>query len=795
MRSTTGARVSDVTASVPVVETRGTRAVAADARGLDKEVSRIPGVGARTAKALTHLRIATVDDLVHHLPRRYLRRGTPTSFADLREGETVTISARVLSADVRPMRQRRGVLMNCRVTDGQRTLELTFFGRHANALGYHQRALLPGTVHFFSGVVGSYRGRLQLTHPEFEPAEDVAEADFLRPVPVYPAAAGVTTWQLSRLIRATLAQLDPAHLDVLPAGYRAEHGLPSGADALAAMHHPADEAEIERARRALAHEEAFVLQTALARRRRSAREEVARPRPEQPGGLREAFDARLPFELTPGQVEVGRVLADDLASPVPMLRLLQGDVGAGKTVVALRAMLQVIDAGGQAVLLAPTEVLAHQHRRSIEDMLGPLAGAGMLGGEENATRVATVTGSLRSRARRQALADIASGAAGIVVGTHALFNEEVVFDDLGLVVVDEQHRFGVDQREVLRARGETTPHLLHMTATPIPRTVAMTVFGDLDITDLPGLPGGRTPVQTVLVDAHNERWTARMWERAAEEVASGGRVFVVVPRIEATSEGEGAFEGAFEGGDDVDGQVDGHAAASGAASVPDDGDPALAGELDLAALAAEQPERDLTDVETLTAQLATLPSLAGIGIGALHGRMGAEEKDEAMRRFVTGKTPVLVSTTVIEVGVDVPEASLMIIMDADRFGLAQLHQLRGRVGRGERAAVCLAVAPGDVGVRSRARLEAFASTTDGFALADTDLALRSEGDVLGAEQSGRRSSLQVLSVARDADVIESARRAARELIAADPELQDHPALAGALTRRVTEDADHFLAAT
>ena len=769
-------------------------AVAADARGLDRPVAKLPGVGTKTATALRGLGIEVVDHLVHHLPRRYLHRGKLTPLRDLAEGEHVAISARVLSADIRPMRQRRGVLLAVRVTDGERTLDLTFFGRHPGALSYHQRTLLPGSVHFFSGTVGSYRGHLQLTHPEFEPAEEVDAEDFLRPVPVYPASSGVTTWALARLVTATLAEIEasaPQSLDVLPADYRAEHGLPGGAEALRLVHRPASDDDVHRGRRALAHEEAFVLQTALAQRRSASREQIARPRPAQPGGLRDAFDANLPFELTDGQVAVGATLDADLGSPVPMLRLLQGDVGAGKTIVAVRAMLRVVDAGGQAVLLAPTEVLVHQHLRSIEDMLGPLAQGGTLLGSADldrpATRVVALTGSLGARKRREVLAEIASGSAGIVVGTHALFSDEVMFDDLGLVVVDEQHRFGVEQREVLRTKGETTPHLLHMTATPIPRTVAMTVFGDLDITDLPGLPDGRSPIQTVLVDARNDRWMHRVWERAAEEVASGGRVFVVAPRIEDAAGDDAAAAGRAHGA----GGSGPARARTADATPPDDSDPEALfdpGE-------APSEERVLATVAGTVTELGANPALAGIAIGALHGRMTAEEKDAAMARFIDGSAPILVATTVIEVGVDVPAASLMVVLDADRFGLAQLHQLRGRVGRGERPAVCLAVAPGDVAATSAARLEAFASTTDGFALADTDLTLRSEGDVLGAEQSGRRSSLAVLNVQRDVAVIEAARTAARALVAEDPDLAAHPGLRGAVTRRVGDEVAHFLGAS
>ena len=788
-------------ATLPDVEApRRRAAVAADERGYALDLTRLPGVGKAAAKSLAALGLHTVDDLLHHLPRRYLQRGQLTPLRQVREGERVAISARVLSADLREMRSRRGALLVCRVTDGERSLDLTFFGRHRGALAFHQRTLVPGSVHFFSGTVGSYRGNLQLTHPEFEPAEEVSEEDFLRPVPVYPATGALATWTIARLVRAALALVDAEHPastgdgadadDLLPAAYRASHGLATVREAFELVHRPASDADPPRGREVLAHEEALVLQTALAVRRHVAREEVARPRPPQPGGLREAFEKRLPFELTPGQKSVGLQLQQDLGSPVPMLRLLQGDVGAGKTVVALRAMLQVVDAGGQAVLLAPTEVLVHQHRRSIEDLLGPLAQAGMLGGAETATRVVALTGSLGARQRRRALAEIASGAAGIVVGTHALFSQDVMFDDLGLVVVDEQHRFGVEQREVLRNRGETTPHLLHMTATPIPRTIAMTVFGDLDVTDLPGLPSGRQPVATHLVDAGNQRWVDRAWQRAAEEVAAGGRVFVVCPRI--TPDEPEDDRDAAEGVDPLE-----PAGPDGTGAGADGSDDDLLGALGEGGAdgAGSHGDRVLHTVLGTRDALAAHPALAGIAVGAMHGRMSAEEKDAAMAAFVDGTTPVLVSTTVIEVGVDVPDATLMIVLDADRFGLAQLHQLRGRVGRGTRPSVCLALHPGDLGATTMRRLAAFASTADGFELADLDLELRAEGDVLGAEQSGRRSSLAVLSLSRHADVIAAAREAARELVAADPDLGSHPALAAALAHRVDEDTAHWLGAT
>jgi ATP-dependent DNA helicase RecG len=493
-------------------------------------------------------------------------------------------------------------------------------------------------------------------------------------------------------------------------------------------------------------------------------------RPGTAGGLLDAFDARLPFTLTAGQVEVGEQIAHELAAAHPMQRLLQGEVGSGKTVVALRAMLQVIDSGGQAALLAPTEVLAAQHARTLRMLLGDLAEGGFLGGAERATRVALLTGSLPAAARREALADAAGGAAGIVVGTHALLNPDVQFADLGLVVVDEQHRFGVEQRDVLLTRNEVQPHLLVMTATPIPRTVAMTVFGDLETSVLREVPAGRSGVRTFMADARRPNYVARTWALVREQVDAGGRAFVVCPRISA--DGDGPDE--RPGGERGDGRGD------------DDAD-LLAADEDGGA-----PLRPLRAVLEVAAELRSRPELAGVPVGELHGRMSSDEKDRALAAFASGQTPVLVTTTVIEVGVDVPAATAMVVLDADRFGLSQLHQLRGRIGRGSAPGVCLLVSSAEEGTAAWARLDTLARTTDGFALAAADLELRREGDVLGAAQSGAGSSLRLLRVARDADLIEQAREEATALVAQDPELTGWPALAEAISQRLRGAGEEFI---
>jgi ATP-dependent DNA helicase RecG len=518
-------------------------------------------------------------------------------------------------------------------------------------------------------------------------------------------------------------------------------------------------AEAHQARRRLRFEEAFVLQAALLRRRALAVAEPATPREPRPDGVLDAFDSRLPFRLTAGQQQVGEQIAADLAHPHPMHRLLQGEVGSGKTLVALRAMLTVVDAGGQSALLAPTEVLAVQHYRSIVAMMGDLAEGGMLGGSEIGTQVALLTGSQPAAVRRKALLQAASGEAGVVVGTHALLADQVQFADLGLVVVDEQHRFGVEQRDALRAKSDAPPHLLVMTATPIPRTVAMTVFGDLETSTLTELPSGRQPVLTHLVPADRPDWVARVWQRVAEEVGKGRQAFVVCPRI----------------GDDAEG------------SDTDDMAPDDAPDPD-----AEQSRRPAVGVIEVVELLRQDPVLRGLRIELLHGRLPVDESDRVMRAFSAGEVDVLVATTVVEVGVDVPNATVMVVLDADRFGISQLHQLRGRIGRGSEAGVALLVSGMPQGTPAYERLAAVASTSDGFELARLDLEQRREGDVLGAAQSGMRSSLRLLRVLRDEEILVQARQEASAVVDADPTLAEHPALGHAIDVLVGDDRVVYL---
>jgi ATP-dependent DNA helicase RecG len=724
---------------------------------LDTRLDRL--LGARTAKALdTAFGMVTGGDLLRHYPRRYVERGQLTDLSQLRVDEHATVIARIDSVATRAYRDRRSGRPAQRaevvVTDGTGRLLLTFF----KIRGWRLKQLEPGKLGMFAGKVGEFRGRRQLAHPEMRLFDETTERGeveelFESIIPIYPASSTgqLTSWRIQQAVRVVLDQLFDLD-DPVPEPVRRERGLVCLADAFRMVHRPQTADEYRRARDRLRFEEALVMQVVLAQRREATRAVEAVPRDGRPEGLLDRFDAKLPFAPTGAQQEVGSEILRDLSEPHPMHRLLQGEVGSGKTLVALRAMLRVVDSGAQAALLAPTEVLAQQHHRGIVALLGDMAERGMLGGADDATRVVLLTGSMGAKARRETLLDVASGAAGIVIGTHALLEEHVQFADLGLVVVDEQHRFGVEQRAALGAKaGETPPHVLVMTATPIPRTVAMTVFGDLDVSVMRELPPGRSPVQTAVVPA-TERpdWLDRAWQRVREEVAEGHQVYVVCARI--------------------------------------------GGQLDGLRVVGDDEERQPLAVVDVARQLAEGP-LHGLVVGILHGRMAPDEKDAVMRRFAAGEVDVLVSTTVIEVGVDVPNAAVMVVLDADRFGVSQLHQLRGRVGRGGVPGLCLLVTDQPAGSPSRERLDAVAATNDGFALARVDLESRREGDVLGAAQSGRRSSLRLLSVLRHEDVIADARAAAADVVAGDPELARHPALAEAVGELVASEQAGYLEKT
>src|SRR5215470_15140382 len=740
--------------------------------GLEESLRATLG-GKAAAKLDDAFGLTTTGDLLRHYPRRYATRGELTDLASLRDGDHVTVFAQVERVKTRPMRARRGQLLEVTVTDGRARLALTFFNR----VGFWERQLTPGRHGMFAGRVSVFKGQRQLAHPEFKllGADDAAKAAEYAAelIPVYPATKDISTWDIEKCLRIPLDTLGEIE-DPLPAPLRERYGLIGLAEALHGIHRPADDSDIDRARKRLKWDEAFVLQAVLAQRRRAAAALPATARPPAAGGLAGAFDARLPFTLTAGQQEVGADIAADLPREHPMHRLLQGEVGSGKTVIAVRAMLQVIDAGGQAALLAPTEVLAQQHYRSVSDLLGPLGEAGRLGAAEEATRVALLTGSQPAAARREALLDAASGAAGIVIGTHALLAEQVQFADLGMVVIDEQHRFGVEQRDALREKArDARPHVLVMTATPIPRTVAMTVYGDLDTSTLTELPAGRSPIATHVVPAAEKpHYLARAWERIREEVGKGRQAYVVCPRI---------------GGEDAGGPG---GVTDGPATADTDGPESFLAEDEEDA----GPRRPPLAVLDLAPALAEGP-LAGLRLRVLHGRLPAEEKDAAMRAFADGAADVLVATTVVEVGVDVPNATAMAVMDADRFGVSQLHQLRGRVGRGSEPGLCLLVTESPEGTKARDRLDAVAATLDGFRLARLDLEQRREGDVLGAAQAGRKRSLRLLTLLSDEALIGQAREEATALVEADPELTSHPALAAAIGSLLDEEQAEFLEKT
>ncbi|MDT4972900.1 MAG: ATP-dependent helicase RecG [Pseudonocardiales bacterium] len=715
-------------------------------------------IGGRTAKPLEKaFEIRTVGDLLRHYPRRMAERGELTDLAALRIDDDVTVLAEVISSERKGY--DKGLRLEVVVSDGRGKLNLVFFGKRSL---WRQKDLQPGMRGLFSGKVRLFGKTRQLAHPEYmllhgDDDLDGHEADdFVGAlIPVYPASKDVRTWSISNTMRIVLGMLDPLP-DPVPAEVRARRGLLDFDTAIRTIHRPDDMTEWHAARRRLKWDEALGLQLALAQRRASARANSATARPPVADGILARFDAGLPFTLTDGQRAVGEVLTDELSQPHPMHRLLQGEVGSGKTVVALRAMLQVVDAGGQAALLAPTEVLAAQHARSIEALLGPLGQAGRLGGGDAGTRVALLSGSLPAVARKTALLDAAVGNAGIVVGTHALIQDQVSFAELGMVVVDEQHRFGVEQRDALRSKAERPPHLLVMTATPIPRTVAMTVFGDLDTSTLTELPAGRSPISTTVVPATEKPgWLDRTWQRIREEVAAGRQAYVVCPRI-------GADLAEYEA-ELVD------------IPIPDD----------------MPPRRAPLALSDTLAMLAGGP-LAGLRLAPLHGRLPPDEKDRTMTDFAAGRIDVLVATTVIEVGVDVANATVMVVLDADRFGISQLHQLRGRIGRGSAPGICLLVTEAPMGTTSRVRLDAVAATTDGFELARLDVEQRREGDVLGAAQSGTRSQLRLLSLLRDEKLITEARAEAADIVAADPDLSGHPLLAAQVAALVADEQADYL---
>jgi ATP-dependent DNA helicase RecG len=707
-------------------------------------------LGGSTARKLEeNFGIRIVNDLLRHYPRKYSEgmtvRGEDEDL-DLAEGEHVTFVDVITGSDSGDMKPRPGKRKRkwLRVTLGDHRPKVTATFFNAD---WMIDKLVRDTRIMLSGEVEYYKGTMKLTHPAFlvlksprgkqigtkslktiatasgatgeEELLSVFEREFF---PIYPASAKVQSWDIYACVRQVLDVLDPIE-EPLPESILGQRNLISEDEALRAIHLAENGAELDRARERLTFDEAIGLQWALVARRYGELSESGPSAPRRDDGLAAALLRQLPFTLTNGQRDVLEVLSTELAGSRPMNRMLQGEVGSGKTVVSVLAMLQMVDAGYQCALLAPTEVLAAQHARSVCDILGSLAMAGQLGGEEDATAVALLTGSMSPQQKRQVRDQVASGEAGIVIGTHALLQEAVEFQRLGMVVVDEQHRFGVEQRDRLRAKApeDVTPHLLVMTATPIPRTVALTVYGDLETSTLRELPGGRQPITTnTIFIKEKPQWLDRAWQRIIEEVGAGRQAYVVASRIDE-NDNPGSDAG---------------------------GPPA-------------------TTVLELYDRLRQR-QLSGLRLGLMHGRLPADEKDAVMAAFRGGRIDVLVCTTVIEVGVDVPNATVMLVMDADRFGISQLHQLRGRIGRGQHPSLCLLATRLPEGSKAGQRLKAVAGTLDGFKLADLDLQERREGDVLGLSQSGRPITLSFLSLSEHREVIEAAREFCESAYAQDP---------------------------
>lgn len=723
-------------------------------------------VGDRTAKALREeLGLETLEDLLRHYPRRHVVRGELTDIESLNEDEEVTILAKIQSVNVKRIPGRKGAILEVVVSDGRAKLILTFFNQ-----AWRTKELREGREGLFAGKVGLFKGKRQLAHPDYlliPDGENKEEAisDFAgKFLPVYPATRKLPSWKVAQCVRIGLDAIGEV-AEPLPEKFREGLGFPTLQQALHQVHSPASLEEAQRARERLTFDEALSMQIFLIQRKNEIKRERTKVR-ERRTGILEKFDARLPFELTPGQRRVSAQIEGDLFSSSPMFRLLQGDVGSGKTIVALRAMLAIIDSGGQAALLAPTEVLAQQHYKNFQKLLGDLAMKGMLGTADVSTRIALLTGSTSSDERIEIISATRSGEIGILIGTHALLSEGVDFNDLALLVIDEQHRFGVEQRDVLRNRSSLPPHVLVMTATPIPRTVAMTVFGDLDVSTLDELPLGRTPIETHVIAANEKpAFLERAWRRVVEEVGRGQQVYIVAPRISAS--------------DNSDFSAFGLSAEE------------LARARRLSGEEASEQEIGKHSVEELFPKLSN-GELKSLRVSALHGRMSTHEKETVMSRFNAGEIDVLISTTVIEVGVDVPNASMMVIMDADRFGVSQLHQLRGRVGRGSVPGLCLLVTNVASGTPAMSRLEAVASTSDGFELSRLDLEQRREGDVLGSAQSGATSHLRLLRVIRDEDVIIRARQVAEQILSIDPELASNPALREEVDKLRLEERASYL---
>ncbi len=703
----------------------------------DIPVTQLHGIGPKNATALAEaFDIHTVLDLLTHYPRRYVDRTNELRIAELHSGETAMVLATVKKISARRTRGRPPrTLVTADVTDGSGYLKVTFFNQ-----GWRERQLPEGTECVLFGKVEDYRGRLQMTNPVVDLIGDRTG----RIIAMYPQSEKerITTWDISRWMTEVLERAK-VFAEPVPADVLTSHQLTDRTTAYHDIHAPESMADVRRARSRLVFDELLRLQLALVGHKRALAAEargIAQDVSRVEGSLLKRFTDALPFRLTAAQRRVIDEIDADLGRSAPMHRLLQGDVGAGKTLVAVHALLAAVQTGHQGALMAPTEVLAEQHHAGVSALLAELSvgdGGNLFG--ERPVRVAVLTNRIGAAARRDVLAGLADGSVDVVIGTHALIQEGVAFASLGVVVIDEQHRFGVEQRAALRdgaGAGGATPDVLVMTATPIPRTAAMTVYGDLDVSVLDELPPGRTPIitQWVRPDTLEE---SEAWGRVRDQVAAGRQAYVVCPLITESEKLE---------------------------------------------VASAEETRDRL--------IAPGGELEGLRVGLLHGRLKGPEKDAVMGAFRAGDLDVIVATTVIEVGVDVPNATVMVVIDADRFGIAQLHQLRGRVGRGAERSWCYLLAPGAT-PDAEARLEALVATTDGFALAEIDLDLRGEGTLMDTRQTGR-NDLRLASLRRDRKWVERARRAAEALLDADPGLVAHPELAEEVNLLLGDDEGEFL---
>ena len=690
------------------------------------DIARLKGVGEAKQRALHEYGISDVLELLMTYPRRWVDRTNQQRVADAALGEEVLLVVEVRGVEERQMRNRRK-MVNVRVGDGTGTLRITFFNQPWRA-----RQLTVGLVVAIHGKVEDYRGSLQMTNPVVDLIGDRTG----RIVPIYPQSEKVriTTWELAALVDQALRRCESRGLaDPLSIADQERLGLIGRFEALKSIHGPDSMADATAARRRLAFDELLRVQVELVRRKRELERTSQGIEHVVGGELVERFVGALPFPLTMAQRHAIDEIANDMASPQPMHRLLQGDVGAGKTIVAVAALLNAVSGGHQGALMAPTEVLAEQHGSGVKALLDGLVvvdGDNLFG--ERPLRVELLTNRVTGQDRREVLAGLADGSVDIVIGTHALIQEGVEFGSLGAVVVDEQHRFGVEQRAALRAKSDgVVPDLLVMTATPIPRTAAMTVYGDLEVSALDELPPGRTPIATHW--AAGPLSEANVWASVRDEVETGRQAYVVCPLIE------------------------------------------------------ESENLEVASAEETFEQLAA-GELSNVRVGLLHGRMSSAEKEATMEAFRARELDVLVATTVIEVGVDVPNATVMVVLDADRFGIAQLHQLRGRVGRGEHASTCWLMTTSE---DANPRIEALVESTDGFELAEIDLELRGEGTLMSSAQKGR-SDLRLASLRRDRELIEQAREVAFRIIDDDPELAQSDVLRSEITLLLSEREGDYL---